>query len=759
MSSKRSENKRAAELNKRMHSMLGYGQDHWQSLPASTFGKSLAVLEDFRKTFGGNFVASRWMERIIEYVSLSSGTFPASTATASCQTSSATTAPSSATSTALSSSQLSTLSSSESGPRVGGSGGSQQNVPLRQVRERCNRKDTAMARAISILGDDAVRKIRDDWQSMETDRSGSEWQQSERIVLQMLQQGLSERVIRAIIPVGGSRIHRLRKVLENGIETLHTRRPPKVPHHALADDDLDAIKENANTWEIEDDFPCSHRRPRQYFVEPNITWSELYRRYKAKLDAVKGCRVVSYSRWIQYVHMFYPELRLTRTTEDVCDCCVHLDVRLACEDLPADERKRLLEEKNLHLDAAIDQRRTVSTFVKEYVKRHAPDQNIPVTVIPDHYDDAEPDFVDSAHESSHLPTIQIQIEEFGGSFAMPHYGHMRPSADYFDSNLMLQNFVLADITSGINNVIFYDERAQGKDADTLCSLRFVYHMRLLAKNPGAMSKTLVVILDNCVGQNKSQVVFMFFALLSLLFYRKVVLLYLMPGHSHNQADRVVTWCRNSMKGKNFYTPLDIVDTVNLINSIEATFIDHQDAQRPFYTGWESLLKKHFKSMPPRYTSNYFFEVDEGVLSMRHLSSTPDNEVTCVPLIVPENIDLVRRSILQDLFGTNVNTIEEGTFESIRLPTAPVSSLSNKKLASLSKKYFSIPPKHLPYFPAVPIEISSQIDDHPMTEGGPTRATKRKRSAVDAMVEPAAEVGLAAKPKLSKPSLLTDCQGK
>jgi hypothetical protein len=32
---------------------------------------------------------------------------------------------------------------------------------------------------------------------------------------------------------------------------------------------------------------------------------------------------------------------------------------------------------------------------------------------------------------------------------------------------------------------------------------------------------------------------MFYALLSLLFYDKVALLFLIPGHFHNQADRVV----------------------------------------------------------------------------------------------------------------------------------------------------------------------------------------------------------------------------
>jgi len=68
------------------------------------------------------------------------------------------------------------------------------------------------------------------------------------------------------------------------------------------------------------------------------------------------------------------------------------------------------------------------------------------------------------------PMIQIQIEDFGGSFNMLHYGHSRPSADYFNSNLMVSNFVVVDLTNDNADVLFYDERPQGKDANALCSL-------------------------------------------------------------------------------------------------------------------------------------------------------------------------------------------------------------------------------------------------------------------------------------------------
>jgi hypothetical protein len=198
--------------------------------------------------------------------------------------------------------------------------------------------------------------------------------------------------------------------------------------------------------------------------------------------------------------------------------------------------------------------------------------------------------------------IQIQIEDFGGSFTMPHYGHSRPSIDYFNSNLMVLNSVVVDLTNNNIIVFFYDERAQGKDVDALCSLRFTYHLekfKTLLSCKITMPETLLVILDNCVNQNKSQLVMQFFVLLSIMSYSKVVLVYLILGHSHNITDQVITWCHNAMKGKKFYSPMAIIEVINEVKGVNASFTDHHDARRPCYAGWGCILKKHFKSMPAR----------------------------------------------------------------------------------------------------------------------------------------------------------------
>jgi len=67
-------------------------------------------------------------------------------------------------------------------------------------------------------------------------------------------------------------------------------------------------------------------------------------------------------------------LRLARLVEDICNCCIRINIQLKCNDFPANKHDCLLMEKEMHLDAAIGQRRMVSNFMKKFVRHHAPDQ-------------------------------------------------------------------------------------------------------------------------------------------------------------------------------------------------------------------------------------------------------------------------------------------------------------------------------------------------------------------------------------------------
>lgn len=84
-----------------------------------------------------------------------------------------------------------------------------------------------------------------------------------------------------------------------------------------------------------------------------------YNRYEAK-HIKENKRVMSYSRWTQIIHFYKPGLKLARSKEDVCDACVRIDILLLDPDLSEADKLELEQQKRVHLDAAIGQRRAVS---------------------------------------------------------------------------------------------------------------------------------------------------------------------------------------------------------------------------------------------------------------------------------------------------------------------------------------------------------------------------------------------------------------
>ena len=233
-------------------------------------------------------------------------------------------------------------------------------------------------------------------------------------------------------------------------------------------------------------------------------------------------------------------MRLSRSLEDICDSCVRIDTLLFDDSLDPQTRESLLKEKEMHLDAARGQRKMMSDFVEKFVKNIDPYQILPDSIIPEDLQENSAKAKDGLIDES--TSVLIQADDFGGSLALPHYGFNRPSSDYFNSKLILHNFVIANISKGVNYVTFYDERGQDKGADCLCNLRLRYHINQIPTK----ASVSISILDNCVGQNKSNVTMIFNAFLSLVFYERVVLLYLIPGQSHMIADRVVAWNRGEI---------------------------------------------------------------------------------------------------------------------------------------------------------------------------------------------------------------------
>ncbi|KAJ1567337.1 hypothetical protein HK096_010210 [Nowakowskiella sp. JEL0078] len=127
-----------------------------------------------------------------------------------------------------------------------------------------------------------------------------------------------------------------------------------------------------------------------------------------------SAHVMSYSRWLQYVHLNFPGLRLSVLKQDVCDACIRIDIRLKDESLSETEHQAIVDEKNMHIQAAVKQHRTMSLFVKEFIQKVDPNQELPEKILLELIDENESiDNLALNSSSPTVPTVLIQAEDFG----------------------------------------------------------------------------------------------------------------------------------------------------------------------------------------------------------------------------------------------------------------------------------------------------------------------------------------------------------
>jgi hypothetical protein len=160
--------------------------------------------------------------------------------------------------------------------------------------------ESAKQRVMEKLGSqEQVSEVQESWTKLKTKRGERDWEKANGIILNLIDVGLSEIEIRSILPVGSSRIQRLRSY-DPSVAPISSG----APLHALNRKDIAFFKGFIEGIDTEDGFPCGHRRPKKYVLEEGATWKKLYARYieqaskepsAAEDDGVLDIPAVSYS--------------------------------------------------------------------------------------------------------------------------------------------------------------------------------------------------------------------------------------------------------------------------------------------------------------------------------------------------------------------------------------------------------------------------------------------------------------------------------
>ena len=135
-----------------------------------------------------------------------------------------------------------------------------------------------------------------------------------------------------------------------------------------------------------------------------------------------------------------------------------------------------------------------------------------------------------------------------------------------------------------------------------------------------------------------------------------------------------------------------------VTSIEAEFFHHQKNGLPFFEGWETTLKSHFRAIPSipdgGYTRGHFLEFTYGNIIMREtITSEVFHEHS---YIGSGSLGIISENMLRRIFG-NI-PFESATVAAIILPRLRPRVWEEKKMTSFQEKFASIPSEYRSYYP-------------------------------------------------------------
>ena len=125
--------------------------------------------------------------------------------------------------------------------------------------------------------------------------------------------------------------------------------------------------------DLEPGYPCTHRSIPLYVEgeDQGSTWRKLHAKYE-KLCEKNHSRTISYNRFREYVHHFFPTLKLGENKTDLCNECFSIKLKLDDSDVSDEDKRDLKAKLNMHLGQSNTQRRAMNAYIELVKKKVAP---------------------------------------------------------------------------------------------------------------------------------------------------------------------------------------------------------------------------------------------------------------------------------------------------------------------------------------------------------------------------------------------------
>ena len=361
-------------------------------------------------------------------------------------------------------------------------------------------------------------------------------------------------------------------------------------------------------------------------------------------DRIDNGEFVSYTTYFLKWKRDYPNLKVSRPVEDICNICytfAHRHKLLADHTMRRsshydddddeehekdkdggqdpdvmDELARLTRKVDLNkLDCASDEvaeeREQMMLEAAEHIKMARAQRQL--------YQDKVERAVKSV-DNPHSERMYTFVVDYGQNMELPIFNKEQPGCTYYYSPMTVNNLGMVDHAHKYPNgqvgehmhCHVYTDAVGKKGANNVASLIMKTLRGLNLLKEDTIGCELNIIFDNCCGQNKNNTVLRLVAWLAQLgHFHEVNFIFLVVGHTKNAADRLFNSLKVMYRKKNLYTFDQLVDALRTSRTITV----HPTMSKAFLLDYGKLFDFFYKNSQVRL-SRITFSVPLRVMRSR-----------------------------------------------------------------------------------------------------------------------------------------------
>ena len=233
--------------------------------------------------------------------------------------------------------------------------------------------------------------------------------------------------------------------------------------------------------------------------------------------------------------------------------------------------------------------------------------------------------------------VYTLVADYAQNMYLPNFASSQPGATYYYSPLNEYCFGVVDASTRPSKLYghVYLEDLGKKGGDNVASMLWK-QLKILGlipqdnSKPATAAKELNIVMDNCGGQNKNNMVLRMLLLLVKLGVAKTArAIFLVRGHTKNDCDRLFNLMKKIYRKSDCFSQEEVLEAIGShpdVNAIEVKEGEFFDFNR--------VEEKYMKKLSSQVNQNHIFEVDVADSNSMNVYQHNGADPTKIMLVKP-----------------------------------------------------------------------------------------------------------------------------